>query len=97
MARLWYYANMEVTSYFVRQVLENPDREGLTKEVCEQVVEGGYVERIQQPCGRWRYHGRPEGFTHYLRVIVTEDGTGLFNAFFDTRYTRDQQRRESEG
>lgn len=88
-----YSHGMEVTAYFVRQVLENPEREGISRKLCERVVQEGYVERIQQPDRRWRYYGRPEGYTNYLRVIVTEDGTGLFNAFFDEGYTR-QRRRE---
>lgn len=86
---------MEVTSYFVRRVLENPDREGVTKELCERVVSGTYTECFRQADGRWRYYGRPEGYAYYLRVIVTEDGTGLFNAFFDEGYTR--QRRSQRG
>lgn len=86
---------MEVTSYFVRRVLENPDRERITKELCEQIVRGDYAECLRQPDGRWRYYGHPEGYAYYLRVIVTEDGTGLFNAFFDEGYTR--QRRNDGG
>lgn len=88
---------MEVTSYFERRVLSNPRRisDGITKEMCEWVVEN-YTEREQQPeDNRWRYWARPEGRRLYLRVIVTEDGTGLHNAFFDGYYTvindREQQ------
>jgi hypothetical protein len=30
---------MGITSYLVGRVLENPDREGITKELCEQISE----------------------------------------------------------
>lgn len=89
MARLWYDVDVEVTPYFERRVLNNPTRirDGITKELCEWVV-ANYTEREQQPeDNRWRYWARPEGRRRYLRVIVTEDGTGLLNAFFDEGYT----------
>lgn len=88
---------MEVTSYFERRVLNNPRRmaDGITKEMCEWVV-ANYEEREQQPeDGRFRYWARPEGRRRYLRVIVTEDGTGLFNAFFDESYTISKEREGS--
>lgn len=80
---------MEVTSYFERRVLNNPRRirDGITRELCEWAV-ANYTEREQQPeDNRWRYWSKPEGGRLYLRVIVTEDGTGLHNAFFDENYT----------
>lgn len=89
---------MEVTSYFVRRVLNDPRRvrDGITKELCEWVV-ANYAERERQPeDGRWRYWARPEGRRRYLRVIVTEDGTGLFNAFFDEGYTVRKEREQSD-
>lgn len=88
---------MEVTSYFERRVLNNPRRiaDGITRGLCEWVVDN-YEEREQQDeDNRWRYWARPEGRRRYLRVIVTEDGTGLFNAFFDESYTLNKEREGS--
>lgn len=82
---------MEVTSYFERNVLDNPDRVGITKEMCEAVVEASELS-VRQPDGRLRFWGRPEGRETYLLVIVTVDGTALHNAFFDSNFTRKQRR-----
>ncbi len=87
---------MEVTSYFRRRVLENPDRVGITQEMCERVVESPEHSE-QQPNGRFAYWGRPEGRELYLRVIVTEDRTALHNAFFDEAFTRKRRREAREG
>jgi len=82
---------VEVTSYFERNVLDNPDRVGITKEMCEAVVEAS-EHSVRQPDGRLRFWGRPEGQETYLLVIVTVDGTALHNAFFDSNFTRKQRR-----
>lgn len=85
---------MEVTDYFRRNVLENPDRLGITQEMCEEVVEKPeYSER--QPDGRFAYRARPAGRSMYLRVIVAGDRRALHNAFFDSNFTR-KQRRQNE-
>jgi hypothetical protein len=84
---------MEVTDYFRRNVLENPDRVGITQEMCEQIV-ANYEEWERQSSGRLRYWGRPEGRQLYLRVVVTEDGTALLNAFYDRGFTRKRRREE---
>ncbi len=86
-----YDVTVEVTSYFERNVLDNPDRLGITKEMCEAVVDAPeHSER--QPDGRLRFWGRPEGRETYLLVVVTSDGTALHNAFFDSNFTRKQRR-----
>jgi hypothetical protein len=80
---------MEVTDYFRRNVLENPERPGITQEMCEHVV--------RQPNGRLAFWERPEGKDPYLRVVVTGDRRALHNAFFDSNFTRRQRRKEREG
>lgn len=85
----WYSSNalcMEVTDCFRRRVLENPDRSGITREMCERVVESGEPV-VRQPNGRFAIWGRPEGRDLYLRVVVTGDRSALHNAFFDTGFT----------
>lgn len=85
---------MEITSYFERNVLNNEDREGITRSMCESVVaDPEHSER--QPDGRMRFWGRLEGRETYLRVVVTADGTALHNAFFDSNFTRKRRRRRS--
>lgn len=87
---------MEVTDYFRRNVLENPDRSGITQEMCERVVE--VAEQVaRQPNGRFAFWGRLEGGGLYLRVVVTGDRRALHNAFFDSGFTRQQRRKEREG
>ncbi len=87
---------MEVTDYFRRNVLENPERRGITQEMCERVVEAG-EHVVRQPNGRFVFWGRPEDKDLYLRVVVTGDRRALHNAFFDSDFTRRQRRREREG
>jgi hypothetical protein len=87
---------MEVTDYFRRNVLENPDRSDMTQEMCERVVDAG-EHVVRQPNGRFAIWGRPEGRDLYLRVAVTGDRRALHNAFFDTSFTRQQRRSEHEG
>jgi hypothetical protein len=83
---------MEITEYFRRNVLENPERSGITQEMCEQVVEGSeQVER--QADGRFVFWGLPQGGRLYLRVVVTGDRRAIHNAFFDGDFTRKQRRK----
>jgi len=51
---------MEVTDYFRRNVLENPDRAGITQEMCERVIESA-EHTVRQPNGRFAFWGREEG------------------------------------
>ena len=88
-----YIMGMEITPYFERNVLNNPDRDDITREMCEAVVAAPEAKEGQED-GRTRYWGRPEGSDTYLRVIVTADGTALHNAFFDSNFTRKQRRTE---
>jgi hypothetical protein len=81
---------------FQAKVLENPERPGITREMCEGVVETA-EHVVRQPNGRFAFWGRPEGRDLYLRVIVTGDRRALHNAFFDSGFTRTQRRKESEG
>lgn len=86
---------MEVTDYFRRNVLENPERPGITRRMCEEVVESPeYSER--QPDGRFAFWGRSPGQRLYPRVIVTGDRRTIPNAFFDSNFTR-KHRRKDEG
>ena len=82
---------MEVTPYFERNVLANPDRLGITKEMCEEVV-ANPEHRATQEDGRTVYWRQQEGGELYLRVVVTADGTALHNAFLDSNYTRKRRR-----
>jgi hypothetical protein len=84
---------MDVTPYFERNVLDNPDRPGITKVMCEEVVANPEYSETQAD-GRTIYWQRPGSRDLYLRVIVTADGTALHNAFFDSNYTRKQRRGE---
>lgn len=86
-----YMKGVEVTPYFERNVLGNPDRPGITKEMCEEVVASPEHSETQED-GRAVHWGRPRGRDLYLRVVVTADGTALHNAFFDSNYTRKQGR-----
>lgn len=87
---------MEITSYFERNVLNNPDRRDITKEMCEDIASSPeHSER--QSDGRFKYWGRPTGRRTYLLVIVTADGTALHNAFYDSNFTRRQRREGHEG
>lgn len=86
---------MEVTGYFRRNVLENPERSDITQRMCEGVVESA-EHIVRQPNGRFAFWGRPEGRDLYLRVVVTGDRRALHNAFFDAGFTRQQARREHE-
>lgn len=83
--------DMDVTPYFQRNVLDNPDRQGITKLMCEEVVANPEYSETQAD-GRTLYWQRPGGRNLYLRVVVTADGTALHNAFFDSNYTRKQRR-----
>jgi hypothetical protein len=51
---------MEVTEYFRRNVLENPDRAGITQEMCERDIESA-EHIVRQPNGRFAFWGREEG------------------------------------
>lgn len=78
---------MEVMDYFRRNVLENPERPGVTRDTCERVAEDAeHSER--QANGRFRFWARPEGRTTYLLVVVTGDRRALHNAFSDSNFTR---------
>src|SRR5215211_7073014 len=85
--------DMDVTPYFERNVLDNPDRSGITKVMCEEVVANPEYSETQAD-GRTIYWQRPGSRDLYLRVVVTADGTALHNAFFDSNYTRKQRRDE---
>ena len=87
---------MEVTDCFRRRVLENPDRSGITQEMCERVVESGQ-HVVRQPIGRFAIWGCPEGRDLYLRVVVTVGRGALHNAFFDTGFSHQPERSEHEG
>jgi len=80
---LFRYGIIEVvktTGYFERKVLENPDRRGITVELCEGVVsEAEHVE--EQPDDRFRFWGYVPERRLYLRVITSGDREVLINAF----------------
>lgn len=80
----------EVTPYFERRVLNNPDRARLVPYIAKTVRDP--EETFQQSDGKvrhWRYV--PE-LGYHIRVITTADGA-LFNAHQDSNYTRKKGRR----
>lgn len=81
---------MEQTEYFRRRLRE-PDREGITAELCERVVrEAGYTEL--QEDGRMRFWGFVSERGLWVRVITLPDGESLFNAFWDENFSRKRRR-----
>lgn len=81
----------QTTRYFERKVLENPERPGITVELCERVV-GETEHAEEQPDGRLRFWGYVPERRLYLRVIASGDREVLLNAFFDGNFTRKQRR-----
>lgn len=82
----------ELAPYFVRRVLNNPDRQHLLPHVAVTVNE--YEEYEEQDDGKVRYWRFAEELGHHVAVITTGDGA-LFNAFEDSNYTRKTRRRPS--
>lgn len=84
---------MEVTDYFRRSVLEDPDRSDIMVEMCEKVVtEAAHTE--QQDNGLWRIWGYVPELERYIRVVTSADRKMLINAFKDRNFTH---RRRREG
>lgn len=84
---------MEVTDYFRRNVLEDPDRSDITVEMCERiVVEAEYNQ--QQSNGLWRIWGYVSELDRYVRVVTSAGRKLLINAFKDRNFTH---RRKREG
>ncbi len=82
---------MEVTDYFRRSVLEDPDRSDITVEMCERiVVEAEYNQ--QQSNGLWRIWGYVSELDRYVRVVTSADKKRLINAFKDRNFTRGRKR-----
>lgn len=85
---------MKVTDYFRRSVLENPDRSGITAEMCERIVaEAKYTN--QQDDGLWQIWGYAPEMDRYVRMVTSADREQLINAFKDRNFTR-KQKREGE-
>jgi hypothetical protein len=84
---------VEVTDYFRRSVLEDPDRSDITVEMRERiVVEAEYNQ--QQSNGLWRIWGYVSELDRYVRVVTSADKKRLINAFKDRNFSR---RRKREG
>lgn len=82
---------VKTTRYFEWRVLQNPERPGITAELCERVIdEAEHVE--EQPDGRLRFWGFVLERGLYLRVVTSGDREILLNAFFDGNFTRKQRR-----
>ena len=82
---------VKTTLYFEGKVLENPERRGITVELCERIVsEAEHAE--EQRDGRFRFWGYVPERQMYLRVIASGDREVLINAFFDSNFTRKQRR-----
>jgi hypothetical protein len=63
---------VRTTRYFEQKVLQNPERPGITVEVCERVInEADHVE--EQADGRLRFRGFVPERRLYLRVITSGD------------------------
>jgi len=58
-------------------------------EMCERVVRNPVAE-IRQGNGERRLYGFIVETGRYLRVIVTEDGEALVNAFWDRDFKGDR-------
>lgn len=82
---------MKTTRYFERNVLENPDRWEITREMCVRVVtEAEYTG--EQENGLVRFWGYVPDLGYYIRVITRSDREHLVNAFKDRNYTRRARR-----
>ncbi len=83
---------MRTTRYFEQNVLENPRRWDITREMCERVVrEAEHAE--EQENGLLRFWGYAPELGYYIRVITRQDREHLVNAFKDRNYTRRARRR----
>lgn len=81
---------MEPTEYFKRR-LKEPDREGITAELCEEVVREAEYTEVQED-GRVRFWGYVPERRLWLRVVTLHDRERLFNAFWDENFTRKRRR-----
>lgn len=79
---------MKTTRYFDLR-MQHPTRQDITMEMCERVVRKPVAE-IRQGNGERRLYGFIEETGRYLRVIVTEDGEALVNAFWDRDFKGDR-------
>jgi len=78
---------VKTTRYFDLR-MQHPTRQDITVEMCERVVRKPVAE-MRQGNGERRLHGFIVETGRYLRVIVTEDGEALVNAFWDRGFKGD--------
>ena len=78
---------MKTTQYF-EYVKKRPDRAGIKEDWIRFVIEN--PERTEtQSDGRIRKWAKIIEVKRYLRVILSEDGETVHNAFFDRSFKED--------
>ena len=70
---------------------QRADRAGIKLEWIERVVSSPVKEVIQEDGRIRRWAPIAEFDNRYLRVVLLEDGETVHNAFFDRRFTPEQQ------
>ncbi len=63
----------------------SPQRDYLTIELCEFVVEN-HIKKQNQIDGRMRYWAYIEKYNKYLRVVVDVDNETIITAHFDRNF-----------
>lgn len=83
---------MKTTRYFEEQVLRK--RPYIDRRWCTEVIAAPLHQEVQSD-GRVRFWGEVaqagESSPRILRVVTLADGETVHNAFFDRRFTRDQE------
>jgi hypothetical protein len=74
---------MKTTRYFEEQVLRK--RSYLKRSWCEEALTN-YVRKEKQVNGRIRYWSYVQELGKYLRVVTSEDGETVHNAFPDRNF-----------
>ena len=76
---------MQFTEYFLT-MRSRPDREFITLEWIQRVVDSPIRESVQADGRIRRWAPIAEMGGRYLRVVLLPDGETVHNAFFDRRF-----------
>ena len=76
---------MQFTEYFLT-MRSRPDREFITLEWIQRVVDSPLRESVQADGRIRRWAPIMEMDDRYLRVVLLPDGETVHNAFFDRRF-----------
>lgn len=78
---------MKFSRYFQYIRQRRSDRQSIKDEWIKRVIDSPIHKEIQLN-GRIRMWGRIDEVGKILRVILSEDGETVFNAFFDRRFKK---------